>query len=43
MFPQTAPTGQRHRISRDDAWPLRNADGRTFAEAKALRDKEPRK
>lgn len=29
-----APMGLRHRISPDSAWPLRCADGRTFAERK---------
>jgi hypothetical protein len=32
MIPQIAPIGQRTRISRDNAWPLRGADGKTFAE-----------
>lgn len=27
-----APRGSAHRISSDSAWPLRGADGRTFAE-----------
>lgn len=32
MILQAAPTRSRIRISSDDAWPLRCADGRTFAE-----------
>lgn len=32
---QAAPYGNRNRISADSAWPLRAADGRTFAEGKA--------
>lgn len=35
MIPSAAPIGRRHRVSSDDAWPLRCADGRTFAERKA--------
>jgi len=30
-----APRGMKHRISSDSAWPLRGADGRTFAQRKA--------
>lgn len=30
-------TGKKTRISSDSAWPLRNAEGKTFAEAKQLR------
>lgn len=29
-----APIGKKYRISSDSAWPLRRADGRTFAESK---------
>ena len=29
-----APTGARYRISSESAWPLRDADGRTFADRK---------
>lgn len=36
----TQPTQQTTRRSRDDVWPLRNADGLTFAEAKAARDRK---
>jgi hypothetical protein len=35
MIPQIAPMGSKSRISRDNAWPLRGADGKTFAERKA--------
>lgn len=35
MTPTSAPLGMRHRISSDSAWPLRCADGRTFAERRA--------
>jgi hypothetical protein len=37
MTPQIAPMGKTYRISSDTAWPLRDAQGRTFAEAKAER------
>ena len=29
---QAAPMGKSHRVSSDSAWPLRGADGKTFAE-----------
>jgi hypothetical protein len=32
---QAAPMGKTHRVSSDSAWPLRGADGLTFAERKA--------
>ena len=32
---QAAPMGKNHRVSSDSAWPLRGADGKTFAERKA--------
>lgn len=32
IFRIAAPMGQRGRISSDSVWPLRGADGRTFAE-----------
>lgn len=35
---QAAPIGRKHRISLDTCWPLRGADGRTYAERK--RDEE---
>lgn len=40
---QAAPMGRSHRVSSDRAWPLRNSDGLTFAEAKRLREQEPSK
>lgn len=38
-FRLAAPIGLRHRISAQSAWPLRAADGRTFAERKADKEK----
>ena len=35
---QNAPLGRKGRVSSDNAWPLRNADGLTFAEAKRRRE-----
>jgi len=32
---QAAPLGKKHRVSSDSAWPLRGADGLTWAERKA--------
>lgn len=29
-----APIGRNHRVSSDSAWPLRRADGKTWAEAR---------
>jgi hypothetical protein len=40
---QAAPLGRNHRVSSDQAWPLRNSDGLTFAEAKRLREQGPSK
>ena len=40
---QAAPMGKNYRVSSDSAWPARNADGLTFAEAKRLREQEPSK
>ena len=37
---QAAPIGRKHRVSSESAWPLRGADGRTFAERRAEREKE---
>ena len=34
---QMAPMGYRTRISSESAWPLRGADGKTFAERAALK------
>jgi hypothetical protein len=36
---QAAPMGKPYRVSSDSAWPLRNADGLTFAEAKLVNEK----
>ena len=35
-----APMGSQRRISSDSVWPLRTADGLTFAERKAKREAE---
>lgn len=35
-----APIGRNHRVSPQSAWPLRNSDGLTFAEAKRLREEQ---
>lgn len=35
MIKLQAPYGRKHRVSSDSAWPLRGADGLTFAERKA--------
>jgi len=40
---QAAPMGRSHRVSSDDAWPLRGLDGKTFAERRAEREKEQSK
>jgi hypothetical protein len=37
---QMAPRGRAYRISSDSAFPLRNSNGLTFAEAKRRRDQE---
>jgi hypothetical protein len=34
-----APMGMKHRISPQSAWPLRGADGKTFAERRKEREK----
>jgi hypothetical protein len=34
-----SPLGLKHRVSSQSAWPLRNADGLTFAEAKLVNEK----
>jgi hypothetical protein len=36
---QAAPIGKTYRVSSESAWPLRNADGLTFAEAKLVNKK----
>ena len=35
---QAAPMGKTHRVSSDSAWPLRGADGKTFAERRKEQD-----
>lgn len=40
---QSAPMGKSHRISSDSAWPLRNSQGLTFAEAKRRKEQEQSK
>lgn len=39
-YAQAAPMGKSYRVSSDDAWPLRGIDGLTFAERKALKEKD---
>ena len=39
-IPQAAPLNLRWRVSRDDVWPLRGVDGKTFAERKAEREEQ---
>jgi len=36
---QAAPMGKTHRVSSDSAWPLRGADGKTFAERRKEQEK----
>jgi len=38
--PQAAPIGRKYRVSSDSAFPLRNSDGLTFAEAKRRKERE---
>ena len=38
MIPMIAPMGRTVRVSSESAWPLRNAAGLTFAQAKVLRE-----
>lgn len=40
MIKLQAPYGRKHRVSSDLAWPLRNSEGLTFAEAKCRREKQ---
>ena len=40
MIKLQAPYGRKHRVSSDSAWPLRNSEGLTFAEAKRRREQE---
>ena len=37
---QAAPMGKPYRVSSDSAFPLRNSEGLTFAEAKRRREQE---
>ena len=37
---QAAPMGKKHRVSSDNAWPLRGVDGKTFAQRRAEQQKE---
>jgi hypothetical protein len=43
MIKLQAPYGRKHRVSSDRAWPLRNSEGLTFAEAKRRREQEQSK
>ena len=43
MIIGAAPLKRKTRISSEDAWPLRNADGLTFAQAKTIKPPEPPK
>jgi hypothetical protein len=38
--PQAAPLGKTYRVSSDSAFPLRNSQGLTFAEAKRRKEQE---
>jgi hypothetical protein len=40
---QAAPMGKPYRVSSDSAFPLRNSEGLTFAEAKRRREQEQNK
>jgi hypothetical protein len=40
---QAAPMGKPYRVSSDSAFPLRNSEGLTFAEAKRRREQEQSK
>jgi hypothetical protein len=33
--PQAAPLGRKYRVSSENAWPLRDLNGKTWAERKA--------
>ena len=37
---QAAPMGKNHRVSSESAWPLRGADGKTFAERRKEQEKK---
>jgi hypothetical protein len=38
--PQAAPIGRKYRVSSESAFPLRNSDNLTFAEAKHRKERE---
>lgn len=40
---QAAPFGRHYRVSSESAWPLRNSEGLTFAEAKRRKEQEQSK
>jgi hypothetical protein len=40
---QAAPMGKKYRVSSESAWPVRNSEGLTFAEAKRRREQEQSK
>jgi len=40
---QAAPMGRKHRVSSDSAWPLRDLNGKTWAERRVEREKEQSK
>jgi hypothetical protein len=40
VVPQAAPLNRKGRVSSDNAWPLRNLEGLTWAEAKRRREQE---
>lgn len=37
---QAAPMGKTYRVSSESAWPLRGADGKTFAERRKEREQK---
>jgi hypothetical protein len=37
---QAAPMGSKHRVSSESSWPLRGADGKTFAERRKEQEKK---
>ena len=39
-IPQIAPIGQPHRISSDKVWPLRDVNGKTWAERRRDQEKK---
>jgi len=40
MIKFEAPKGKHYRVSSNSAFPLRGVDGKTFAERRAMREKE---